>query len=382
MIYLDNAATTGRKPPEVISAVNNALQTLSANPGRSGHRISEKAATEMYETRALIADTFSASGAENVIFTLNCTQSINTVLKGVLRDGDHVVTSDLEHNAVMRPLVKTGVSYTAVEVSLTDDSETLERFENAVTDRTRLIIVTAASNVCGKTLPLEGIGKIAEKHGILFAVDGAQGAGVIPIDMKRMNIDFLCIAPHKGFYAPMGTGILIAEKPIGNTIIEGGTGTDSVSFVQPLSTPEGFESGTVNLPGICGIKAGVKYVKRLGARVVRHETALALLFYGELKKTEGVLLYTPAPDFPLYAPVISFNIEGLNSQVVANLLNRHGIAVRAGLHCAPAAHRKLGTLDIGTVRVSPAVFNTKTEMEKTAEVIKKISDNRKKLIEI
>ena len=258
MIYFDNAATTGIKPPSVVAAVKYALENLSANPGRSGHQASAKAAELVYKAREKVALFFGAEGAENVVFTLNCTHSANCILKGVLRRGDHVVVSSMEHNAVVRPLVKTGVSYSVAKVSLTDDGETLKSFAQSIKPNTRLIFCTGASNVTGKILRIQRIGELCRKRGILFAVDAAQTAGVLPIDMQKQNIDFLCVAPHKGLYAPMGTGILIARKNIINTVLEGGTGTNSLELKQPPDLPERLESGTLNLPGIAGISAGME----------------------------------------------------------------------------------------------------------------------------
>lgn len=381
MIYFDNAATTGKKPDSVINAVKNVLIGLSANPGRSGHTLSVRASELVYNTRKKTADFFGSEKTEGVIFTSNCTQSVNTVLKGVLQKGDHIIVSDMEHNAVMRPLNKMGVEYTKAEVSLDDDNVTVENITRAIRPDTKMIFVTAASNVFGKTMPLKTIGKLAKEKGLLFGVDAAQGAGVMPIDMQKFNIDFLCVAAHKGLYAPMGTGILIARKDIKNTIIEGGTGTNSILLTQPDDMPEKFESGTVNLPGIAGINSGIDFVKRNGARFIKEEQTAVQRLYEFLEKTEGVTLYTPYPKDMLYVPVLSFNIEGLSSQQVASLLSSNNIAVRAGLHCAPCAHRKLGTTKVGTVRISPGYFNTKGDLLSLQKAVKKICENRKKYIE-
>ena len=228
MIYFDNAATTSIKPKEVINNVNYALKNLSANPGRSGHSLSVNTALAVYNTRQKIADFFGANGGENVIFTLNCTHALNYVLKGVLGRGDHVITSDLEHNAVMRPLIKTGVNFSTFKVDFKDENKTVSELESKIKPNTKLVVCTVASNVWGKILPIEKIGKICKNKGVLFCVDAAQGAGVLPINMQEMNIDFLCVAAHKGLYAPMGIGILICQKPIENTLLEGGSGTNSV----------------------------------------------------------------------------------------------------------------------------------------------------------
>lgn len=363
MIYLDNAATTGKKPISVIRAVDTALVKYCANPGRSGHKRSEMTAVKVYETREALADFFGASGPENVVFTQNCTHSLNCVIKGVLTGRDHVIVSSLEHNSVMRPLVKSGVPYDVAEVSLTDDTVTVNNFRDKIRDNTKMIICTGASNVLGKILPIAEIGSLCFEKGILFTVDAAQIAGIVDINMQKMHIDYLCIAPHKGLYAPMGIGALICEKPINDTIIEGGTGTESVNFAQPDMLPERVESGTINVPAILGISAGTEFVKMRGiSNVYRHEMQLIKMLYDGLKNSKHCILYAPSPEADSYAPVLSFNVKGMTSGETAQLLDRYGIAVRAGLHCAPTAHRAIGTVDTGTVRVSPSVFNTKEEI--------------------
>lgn len=373
MIYFDNAATTGKKPTEVIRAVDGALRELSANPGRSGHNASLKAADAVYSVREKTAEFFGASGAENVVFTLNCTHSINCVIKGVLKKGEHAVTSSLEHNSVMRPLIKEEIPFDTAYVSLADDSLTLREFERKIRPNTRLVICTGASNVLGKTLPIAEIGALCREKGVLFAVDAAQIAGVMPINMRQMNIDYLCVAPHKGLYAPMGIGVLICQKPIENTIIEGGTGTNSAELVQPEGLPERLESGTVNVPEIMGLSAGIDYVKGVGIKkIYSHEMKLIRYLYKELSKNDRVQLYTPEPKDGIYAPVLSFNVYGKTSAEVSQYLNGKGIAVRGGLHCAPSAHRQIGTLDIGAVRVSVAAFNTPAEITSLIKAIKQI----------
>ena len=374
MIYLDNAATTGRKPQSVVRAVRNALERYSANPGRGGHTPSMNAASAVYSVREKVADFFGANGPESVVFTLNCTHSINAVIKGLLKKGDRVVTSSLEHNAVMRPLFKVGAEVDIARVSLTDDNLTLSEFERKIRPETKLVICTGASNVLGKALPIAKIGACCKERGIPFAVDAAQTAGVIPINMREMNIDYLSIASHKGLYAPMGTGILICNRYIENTIMEGGTGTNSAELVQPDFLPERLESGTVNVPGIIGISAGIDYVKHLGMqRLYTHELELTQKLWSALAEIPCVRLYTPKPYAGGYLPVLSFNVTGKTSAETAEILNKSGIAVRAGLHCAPTAHRQIGTIDTGTVRVSPAAFNTSYDIAAAASVIKNVN---------
>ncbi len=363
MIYFDNAATTGKKPPQVVNAVLQGLKNHSANPGRSGHKAAVAAATAIYSVREMLSDFFGADGPENVVFTLNCTHSINCVLKGVLKKGDHILVSSLEHNAVMRPLIKTGVNYSIFNVSFTDDTATLKDLTEKIRPNTRMVFCTGASNVWGKLLPIEAIGKLCKEKKLLFGVDAAQIAGVIPINMQKMNIDYLCVAPHKGLYAPMGIGVLICRKNISETLIEGGTGTNSIELKQPLELPERLESGTVNLPAILGTGAGLDYVKKLTAeRIYSHEADLIKKLYYGLSNMSEVMLYTPEPLMGVFAPVLSFNFKGIPSETVSALLSEQGVCVRGGLHCAPYAHRTLGTLDNGTVRLSTATFNTSQEV--------------------
>ncbi len=371
MIYLDNAATTGRKPQTVINAVASALKSGNANPGRSGHSLSMHTAAKVYSVRNELADFFGASGAENVVFTLNCTHSINCVIKGLVRAGDKVVISSLEHNAVTRPLYKIGAATQTAEVSLTDDNITVSNFERLISYDTRLVICTGASNVLAKVLPIAKIGAICRAKGVPFAVDAAQSAGVMPINMQKQNIDYLCIAPHKGLYAPMGIGVLICEGPIENTIIEGGTGTASADPAQPDFLPERLESGTINVPGIIGTGEGLEFVKGIGTeKIYRHENELCSHLYHGLAKLGSVRLYTPEPKLGETAPIVTFNFSSKTSSETANYLNSKGIAVRAGLHCAPSAHSMMGTLESGAVRAAPSVFNGFSDIQALINALK------------
>ena len=371
MIYFDNAATTGIKPKSVVRAVNFALENLSANPGRSGHSKSVGAAETVYKAREKLSDFFGSEGPETVVFTQNCTHAVNCVLKGLLKKGDHCIISSLEHNAVVRPLVKTGVSYSVAEVSLTDDDETVKNFVEKIKPNTKLIFCTGASNVLGKILPIEKIGAICRKRGIYFGVDAAQTAGVLPIDMQKQNIDFLCIAPHKGLYAPMGIGVLIARKPLPDTIIEGGTGTNSSELFQPSFLPERLESGTVNVPGIAGIMGGLEFVKTKGTEsIYQNELRLIQMLYKKLEDNEDVTLYTPYPEAGMYVPLLTFNVKNMTSYEAASILADNKIAVRGGLHCAPFAHRQIGTLEGGAVRVAVAYFNNSSEIDYFAKTVK------------
>ena len=381
MVYLDNAATTGKKPMSVIKAVNSTLLELSANPGRGGHKASVRASEAIYGVRQKVAKLFGASGEDRVVFTPSCTASINIVLKGILDRGDGIVISSLEHNSVTRPcetLRKAGVEVSVAEVIFGDNDATVRSFERAIKSNTKAVLCTHASNVTGEIMPIAKIGALCKQKGILFIVDAAQTAGVIPIDMQSMSIDFLCIAPHKGLYAPMGTGILIAEKEIAHPLIEGGTGVNSAVAVQPLEYPERLESGTVNLPGIIGIGAGVDFVTSKGIEnIYKAELDISRYIYNGILKTSGCVLYTPIPEYGKFVPVVSFNIRGISASDTSELLDKADIAVRGGLHCAPFAHKRLGTIEGGTVRVSPAIFNTKRDADIFLFALKRISFNYK-----
>ncbi len=382
MIYLDNAATTGKKPQSVIYAVNSALKTLCANPGRSGHSVAERVGEMVYNTRKKVAKMFGAT-PHNVVFTQNCTESLNFVIKGVLEKGDSVIISSLEHNAVARPVFKLlseqQIECDIAEVIMGDSEATFRSFERLVRENTKLIICTHASNVTGEILPIAKIGELCKEKNILFAVDAAQSAGVLPINMKKMNIDFLCVAAHKGLYAPMGTGLLICEKPLPKTLIEGGTGTYSNMLSQPEDMPERLESGTLNIPGIAGVSAGIDFINMTGIeKIYKHEIMLCKKLWAELSSIDGIILYTQEPKENKTAPVISFSLEGSTSMQIASYLSEKGIAVRAGLHCAPLAHFTLGTQDSGTVRVSPSVFNTENDVKGLVSAIKSYKNLQKK----
>jgi cysteine desulfurase family protein len=377
MIYLDNAATTYPKPDSVRRAVAAALLNYGANPGRAGHDMSLAAAEEIYRCRTAAADFFHAPGPECVAFTLNCTHAVNYVLKGILKPGDHAVTSCLEHNAVARPLYalsKTGVEVTEAQVYPGDNDATVDSFRRAIRSNTRLIICTHASNVWGIRLPVERIAALGHEYRIPIAVDCAQSAGVLPIDLLDSGIDYLCVAGHKGLYGPMGTGLLITPNGGGlASLIEGGTGTNSAEAEQPEAMPERMESGTQNMPGIAGLRAGIEFVRARGTdRIFQHEIELVRYLYRRLSKLKQVRLYTDEPDPRYFAPVLSFNVGNLPSETVGRKLNEHGIAVRAGLHCAPAAHRFCGTLEQGAVRVCPSVFTRREEIDRLVQVLASI----------
>ena len=379
MIYLDNAATTFPKPPQVLRAVNEAIMRYGANPGRSGHCMSLKTAEMIYACREKAADFFGLADAQGVVFTANCTTALNMVIRGVVGDSGRVLISDIEHNAVWRTVnaLPYGKRYDMAAWS-PDDDEIVENFRRAITRDTRLIVCTHASNVFGVVMPIRRLARLAHEHGILICVDAAQSGGILPINMEQDDVDFLCVAPHKGLYAPMGTGMLLCRtRRLLTPLICGGTGSGSLSFEQPSELPERLESGTVNVAGICGIAAGLDFLRMRGReRVYIHETALLQYAYDSLHACEGVKLYTCRPSVGRTVPVMSVNIDGESSEEVAERLNKYGVAVRAGLHCAPLAHRRFDTIPQGTVRIAPSAFTTMGEMEKVCKLFSHFSQNK------
>lgn len=377
MIYLDNAATTYPKPASVRAAVSKAVS--AANPGRSGHRMSLQAGEDIFRCRKKTAEFFGVPSPECVSFTPGCTMSANMVLKGLLKKGGHVVVSDMEHNAVMRPLnamKRNGVSYTCVRISENDD-ETLSRFREALRENTRLVICNHVSNVWGIKLPVERISAMCRQYGIPFMLDAAQSAGVFNINAAESGFDFVCAAGHKGLYAPMGVGVLTALQPeLLDTIVEGGTGSGSRSFDQPDYPPDKFESGTPNYPGIMGLSAGLDFVNGVSLRKIRaHEQRLIGALYDRLSSINGVLLYTPRPD-ERGGGVLSFNVGDQDSESVARYLSdRAGIAVRAGLHCAPLAHEHFGTQQRGAVRASVSYFNQINDIYALSNAVRRIASS-------
>lgn len=386
MVYFDNAATTFPKPARVREAVLEAMERYGANPGRSGHRLSMAAAVKVYETREALAEFFGAETVEDVVFTSNCTHALNFAIKGTLRQGDHVIISDLEHNSVLRPvhaLASKGIiTYDVAEVSEDDDEKTVDAFRKLINPRTKLIACTHGSNVWGLRLPLDKLGKLSQEYDILFMVDAAQTSGVVPIDMAKSKIDFLCTAGHKSLYGPSGTGVLIT--PLGSamdTCFEGGTGSMSGDFGQPSGMPERLESGTVNTSGIIGLGAGVSYVREKGIeRIYGESMRIGRVIYEGLSSISGVTLYTRGFENGRHLPVISFNIDGMVSEDVTGELSEKGFATRGGLHCAPLAHSKMGTFEFGAVRISVGSFNTAAQAKKLLSAInglaKKVGSNR------
>lgn len=378
MIYLDNSATTYPKPLAVRQAMAGAITGYGANPGRGGFAMSVRTGQAVYSCRQCAADFFGAAGPECVVFQPSCTQALNLVIKGSLHSGDHAVVTDLEHNAVMRPLTalaEKGVTFTAARVTPGDNDATLNAFRSAMRPNTRLLVCTHGSNVFGIRVPVERLAALCHQYDAKICVDAAQTAGVAEIHIMESGIDYLCCAGHKGLYGPMGTGLLIFRNPQDKlaTLIEGGTGTQSRSLLQPEEPPERYEPGTLNVPGILGLRAGMEFVKKQGReKIYREEMAKTAYLYRQLSRLKRVKLYTPLPTIDWAMPLLSFNVEGMASEEVGNFLAKRDIGVRCGLHCAPAAHEKMGTSQEGTVRVSVSAFTRREELDALVRAVSAI----------
>ena len=373
MIYFDNAATTSPIPNLVVNTVKQALNKYSVNPGRAGYNSSVKCSEMIYSVRNKVSDYFNAKSSENVIFTQNCTTSINIVMQGLIKSGMHFIISSLEHNAIYRTaeaLKLKGAMFDIAKVT-DDNEETILNFRNLIRPSTVAIAVTHASNVTGRILPIKELGKLCKKYGIMLIVDAAQSAGILPIDMVDMNIDYLCVAAHKGLYAITGTGILIGDnKP--EPLIYGGTGSMSSSANLPDFTPDKYECGTMNVAGIASIGAGIDFVKANKA-YLKNEYKISEYLHNNLSKMNGIEIYSAFDDN--HVPICSININDLPSETVAARLALKNIAVRAGLHCSPLAHKSINTLSRGCVRIAPSVFNTMNEAKILLKEISNIQTN-------
>lgn len=376
MIYLDNSAATNPKPQEVKNAVSRAMNYYSFNSGRGGYKESVNTSNMIFSCRESLSQMFGFS-PENIAFTQNCTTALNYAIKGIVKPGDHIIISNLEHNAVARPvnaLFEKGIiEYDLAEFSF-DKEEIINNFKKLIKPNTKLIVCMHASNVFGCVFPIREIGKLAHDNGIIFVVDAAQSAGVLDIDAKRDNIDILCAPGHKGLYAPMGTGFIALGDNIKlDTIIEGGTGSESMNLAQPDNMPERLESGTLNNVGISGLLAGTRFVNAKGiSNIYKHENRLMQYVYKELSKNQNVTLYTPSFNDFLLAPILSFNYKDYPSEKTSSLLAEKNIATRAGFHCSKLAHTAFGTQNRGTVRISPSVFTKYSECENFINILKKL----------
>ncbi len=376
MIYFDNSAITYPKPKAVFRSAVNAFSRYSFNSGRGGYIQSIKTSEAIYHVREKVADMFSAS-PDRIVFTKNCTEALNISIKGSVKKGDHIIISSLEHNSVSRVVHKLYldgmITYDIADYSFNDD-ETLKNFEHALRDNTPLVICMHSSNVFGVSFPIRRIGELCKKRGIRFIVDGAQGAGVADINMKRDNIDVFCAPGHKCLFSSIGIGFMaVGEDVEMEELMQGGTGSSSLSLDQPDFFPDKFESGTLNNLGIISLGSGIDYIHSVGREnIYTHEMAMTKGIYRALSGMKEVKLYTPMPSMFKAMPIISFNLKDYPSEKVANDLAKHDICVRAGYHCSPLAHKHFGTENTGTVRVSVGCFNTDAECNRLINLVKKL----------
>jgi len=380
-IYLDNASTTFPKPEECVQAITRYLTESGCNINRGGYQSAYDAAAVVFETRMQLGELFNGGDPRNVVFTKNVTESLNVVLKGYLKPGDHVLVSSMEHNAVMRPLrqlEKQGVSFTRIPCRQ-DGSMDLALLPGLLRDNTRAVVMTGASNVCGTVLPLEEVGKFAHSHGLRFFADTAQVAGVLPVDMETMHIDALCFTGHKGLLGPQGIGGFILKPELVGEIeplLSGGTGSISHTEEIPSFMPDRFEPGTMNLPGIFGLHGALGFLKETEIDTVcNHELQLTAQFLQGLLPMEeaGLLRIVGKKDLTDRVGVVSIHACGMdNAELAFRLDDEYGIQTRVGLHCAPSAHQTLGTYPAGTVRFSFGYRNTPEEIETALQALQSI----------
>lgn len=378
MIYLDNAATTFPKPPSVYRAVDRCLRDWCGNPGRSGHALSIAAATAIYDCRCEAAALLGVSSPEQIIFTHNTTHALNMAIKGLLRRGDHVLISDLEHNAVLRPISALAAygditfdTYPSFACSPErEDDKIIDALSQLCRPETRMVIAAHASNLAPITLPLAAIGRFCHAHDMFFVVDAAQSAGIEEIDFSGMGIDALCLPGHKGLYGPQGTGILVLREGLTMaTLLEGGNGINSLDPMMPEFSPERYEAGTPATPALAGLCAGIRFVRERTPQAIRDsEQRLCRRLAEMLGNLPGITIYAPHA----IGSSLLFNLDEIPSERVAERLDREGICLRAGFHCAPLGHRTLGTGENGALRVGFSVFNRPAELEQLVSVLRRI----------
>lgn len=376
MIYLDNGATSYPKPRAVHQSALNAIYNLSFNSGRGGYAQSVKAAEKIYSVREKVAHMFGFE-PQNIVFTKNCTEALNAAIKGSVPKGGHIIISSLEHNAVWRvanKLKKDGIADFDIADYDYDDDTCVSNFVRLIRSNTSLIVCMSASNVFGVAFPIAKLGAAAKEHNIRFIVDGAQTAGLMPLDAQKDHFDILCAPGHKSLYAQMGTGFMAVKEGVRlSTFEEGGTGSESKNPMQPEFLPDRFEAGTLNNSGIISLGAGIDFINRRGmGNIYSHEMRLARFLYDGLDGNSNARLYTPRPENGRAAPIVSFNYKDYSSEKVAAYLAENNIAVRAGYHCSPLAHDFFGTSDTGTVRLCPSYFTTQKDCEVFFNSLKKL----------
>jgi cysteine desulfurase family protein len=372
MVNFDNAATTFPKPRTVRQAMEQALLEYGGNAGRGGHILTTKTSEQVFAAREEAADFFGGK-PENTIFCWNCTHALNLAIQGILQKGDHVVISSLEHNAVVRPVAmmirERGIRCSIAPV-FADDAKTVAAFRERIRPDTKAVICTLASNVTGQILPFREIGALCQERGICMIADGAQACGTLPVQLSD-GINILCTAGHKGLYGASGTGLLLTDSryPI-RPLLYGGTGSLSAHLEMPDFLPDRLECGTLNIAGILSLRAGIAFVKEKTIQgIFQHETACCNRLLTMLHTMPQITIYRQ-PEAS-YVPIVSFNAKAIPSETLADSLSRMGFCLRAGLHCAPLAHRSLGTITHGTVRFAPSIFNTISEVTALGSAIRK-----------
>lgn len=372
-VYLDNAATSFPKPDSVYAAMDRAARKIGVAPGRGGYRQSIEASRLLFETRESLAELFGVSDSSRFIITHSATESLNLAVKGLLRPGDHVVTTLMEHNSLARPLHLAECSGVSVSWISGDGNGHVaaESIISALRPETKAVAMTHCSNVTGAVNPVGEIGAMLKDRGVILLVDAAQSAGSLPINIAAMNIGLFAAPGHKGLYGPQGTGVLYIAPEISlEPLLLGGTGSGSSELTPPLELPERFESGTLNISGIAGLKAGLDFIAARGVVAVQeHEAALVKVLIQGLTAIDGVRVINPDMTKARGA-VVSFTLSGRDSSSIGHLLDsQFDIAVRTGLHCAPLAHKTIGTFPEGTVRVSPGIFNRREDIEALLEAV-------------
>lgn len=378
MVYLDNAATSFPKPERVYEEIQKCMREYCANPGRGGHYMSIKCAKAVYEVREKISTFFNIPDPMQVIFTKNATEALNVGIKGLLKPGDHVITTSMEHNSVIRPL-KTLERDIGIEITIVRGNSygqiLAEDIKKAINEKTKLIVATISSNVNGTVLPYKEIGNIADKAGITFLLDGSQGAGSIDIDVQQIKLDIMALPGHKSLLGPQGTGVLYVKNGIKiKSHLQGGTGSKSELLLQPDIFPDSMESGTLNTPGIVGLGAGIDFINSIGiGKIQNYKYMLLKRLYEGICNCEKIKIYSILNHVE-NSGIISFNFADINSNRISQILDSEfEIATRSGLHCAPLAHETIGTLKQGVVRISIGCFNTIDEIDYTINSIKEIS---------
>ena len=372
MIYLDSAATTFQKPRSVVDAMAEAMATMSS-PGRGGYPAAMRAADAAFDCRTELAELYHLQNPEQVVFTLNATHALNIAIKSLVPPGGRAVVSGYEHNAVTRPLEALGARVSVAAAPLFRPEAVLEAFDRLVVPGVDAVICSHVSNVFGFVQPVEAIAALCRKRGVPFVIDDSQAAGVLTLDMAALGAAFIAMPGHKGLYGPQGTGVLLCGKDVPvRTLLEGGTGSLSMQQEMPDFLPDRLEAGTHNMPGIAGLLAGVRFVRQLGPEnICREERLLAHQAAEGLRRVPGLTVHA-LPDLAAQAGVLSVIPEQMDAEALGAALAERGIAVRAGLHCAPLAHRTAGTLNTGTVRLSFSHWNTREEVDRLLEAVGEI----------